>query len=259
MRFVFLGTGTSAGVPAIGCECAVCTSDDPRTIACARVRRCSSRTRKAHPRTILIDTGPDLRQQALRQRLTRCDAILYTHNHVDHTFGLDEVRRFNVVQDGPTEVYAEAHTMQHLRTVYKHIFERSKNVNDTFVADLIPHTIDPEKTIDLFGMRATPIRAVAWKAAGAWVSAGAIGGTRGDDGEARRESLSAGVLHGRVGRAARELEEVEGIADACARCVAASQASDAFHARRSGECGGRSGARRARTSCTWRMISSTRT
>ncbi len=158
MRFLFLGTGTSAGVPAIGCECAVCTSDDPKDNRLRTSAAVQFIDATGHPRTILIDTGPDLRQQALRHRLVRCDAILYTHNHVDHTFGLDEVRRFNVVQDGPTEVYAEAHTMQHLRTVYRHIFERNKNVNDTFVADLIPHTIDPEKTIDLFGLRATPIR-----------------------------------------------------------------------------------------------------
>jgi phosphoribosyl 1,2-cyclic phosphate phosphodiesterase len=158
MRFLFMGTGTSSGIPAIGCECAVCTSDDPRD---NRLRTCAAfefTDAAGQHRTILLDSGPDLRQQALRFRLKRCDAILYTHNHVDHVFGLDEVRRFNVVQDAPIEVFAEAHTMEHLRTVYRHIFERSKNVNDSFVANLIPRTIDADTRLNLFGMLVTPIR-----------------------------------------------------------------------------------------------------
>src|SRR5262245_4631073 len=114
MRFTFLGTGTSAGVPAIGCSCAVCTSADPKD----NRLRTSAVLRFADPwgaeRAILLDAGPDLRQQALRAGLTRLDAILFTHNHVDHTFGLDEVRRFNAVQREPIDVYAEEHTLQHL-------------------------------------------------------------------------------------------------------------------------------------------------
>jgi len=158
MRFLFLGTGTSAGVPAIGCDCDTCTSDDPR----------DSRTRTAaavrftdpagHDRVVLLDAGPDLRQQALRHRLTRCDAILFTHNHVDHTFGLDEVRRFNVVMRGPIDVFAERHTLDHLRRVYTHIFDHEKNVNDSFVATLIAHELDASRPLDLHGVRFTPIR-----------------------------------------------------------------------------------------------------
>lgn len=158
MRFVFLGTGTSAGVPAIGCGCDVCTSQDPRDNRLRTSAALCFRDPKGQERTILFDTGPDLRQQALRSGLTRCDAIVYTHNHVDHTFGLDEVRRFNVVQGGPTEVYAEPHTLGHLRRVYRHIFEKDRNVNDTFVASLIPFPIDAERAFDLFGVRFTPIR-----------------------------------------------------------------------------------------------------
>lgn len=118
---------------------------------------------KGRPRTVLIDAGPDLRQQALRHGLDRCDAIVFTHNHVDHTFGLDEVRRFNVVMNAPVEIYAEPHTMEHLHRVYKHIFDRLANVNDSFVATLIAHTISPEKVargegMDLYGVSFTPIR-----------------------------------------------------------------------------------------------------
>lgn len=158
MRFVFLGTGTSAGVPAIGCACEVCRSTDPRDSRLRTSAAIHLKDDKGSARTILLDTSPDLRQQALRFGLTRCDAILYTHNHVDHTFGLDEVRRFNVVQQSAIDVYAEDHTLEHLRRVYRHIFERQNNVNDTFVATLIERRIAGLTPFDLFGLRVTPIR-----------------------------------------------------------------------------------------------------
>ncbi len=158
MRFVFLGTGTSAGVPAIGCACAVCRSTDPRDSRLRTSAAIQFRDQKEQERTILLDTSPDLRQQALRFGLSRCDAILYTHNHVDHTFGLDEVRRFNVVQQSAIDVYAEDHTLEHLRRVYRHIFERHQNVNDTFVATLIERRIAGLTPFDLFGVTVTPIR-----------------------------------------------------------------------------------------------------
>lgn len=158
MRFEFLGTGTSAGVPAIGCECAVCTSIDPRDrrLRTAGVVRFADSA--GRPRTILLDAGPDLREQSLRAKLTRCDAILFTHNHVDHTFGLDEVRRFNAVMRTPIDLYADGHTLDHLRRVYKHIFDRQNNINDSFVATLTTHQVEPEKAFDLFGLRVTPIK-----------------------------------------------------------------------------------------------------
>jgi phosphoribosyl 1,2-cyclic phosphate phosphodiesterase len=162
MRFEFLGTGTSAGIPMIGCSCAVCTSDDPRDkrLRTAGVLRFSDA--QGHDRVILLDAGPDLRVQALRSNLQRCDAILFTHNHVDHIFGLDEVRRFNAVMKAPIDIYADDHTMDSLERVYKHIFERDKNVNDSFVATLIPHRVSDRDIRDarplrLFGLRATPI------------------------------------------------------------------------------------------------------
>ncbi|MEO0482831.1 MAG: MBL fold metallo-hydrolase [Planctomycetota bacterium] len=158
MRFTFLGTGTSAGIPTIGCDCAVCHSDDPRDNR-LRTSACLEWTDpQGKPRVLLIDAGPDLRQQALRAQLTRCDAILFTHNHVDHTFGLDEVRRFNVTMQAPIDIWAEPRTMDALRRVYAHIFDRQNNVNDSFVATLIPRTLEPEVSIELWGLRVTPIR-----------------------------------------------------------------------------------------------------
>jgi len=158
MRFTFLGTGTSAGIPAIGCDCPVCLSDDPRdsrlrTSACIEFRDATGAER-----VVLLDAGPDLRQQALRAGLERLDAILFTHNHVDHTFGLDEVRRFNALMRAPIDIYAEDHTLRHLRRVYAHIFDKGANVNDSFVATLIAHRIEPAATLDLYGLRVTPIR-----------------------------------------------------------------------------------------------------
>jgi phosphoribosyl 1,2-cyclic phosphate phosphodiesterase len=158
MRFRFLGTGTSAGVPAIGCFCPVCTSEDPRD---SRLRTSASvefTDAEGEERIILLDAGPDLRQQALQARLTRCDGILFTHNHVDHTFGVDEVRRFNAVMGRPIEIYAEEHTLDHLFRVYKHIFDRDANVNDSFVATLVPRRLRPGVSVDLHGMRFTPFR-----------------------------------------------------------------------------------------------------
>jgi phosphoribosyl 1,2-cyclic phosphate phosphodiesterase len=77
---------------------------------------------------------------------------------VDHIFGLDEVRRFNMLMKAPIDVYAEEHTMHALKRVYRHIFERHRNVNDSFVATLIPHEIGAERPLDLFGVRFTPVR-----------------------------------------------------------------------------------------------------
>lgn len=158
MQLTFLGTGTSSGVPAIGCRCAVCRSDDPRdrrlrTSACLRFTDPAGQ-----PRTILLDAGPDLREQALRADLDRLDAILLTHNHVDHTWGLDEVRRFNVLMDAPIDVYADAHTFEGVRRVFAHIFDKAGNVQKSFVATLIPHRVEPGEAFELFGLRVTPIQ-----------------------------------------------------------------------------------------------------
>ena len=156
--FTFLGTGTSAGVPVIACDCAVCTSDDPRDNR-FRCSVCFQFTDAAgQERVVLIDTSPDLRQQVLNENLHRCDAILFTHSHVDHTFGLDEVRRFNMVMKKPIEIYAERPTLDHLHRVFQHVFEAHKNVNDSFVANLIPNELAVGEPIDIFGVRFTPIR-----------------------------------------------------------------------------------------------------
>ena len=158
LRLVILGSGTSAGIPVIGCGCGVCRSSDPRDRRTRPAACVTFRDPGGRERVILIDTSPDLREQALRERLKRCDAIVYTHNHVDHTFGLDEVRRFNALMGAPIDVYAEASTLEFLKGVYRHIFAREANVNDSFVATLIPHAVEPGRPLDLYGLRWTPLR-----------------------------------------------------------------------------------------------------
>ena len=162
-RFTFLGTGTSAGVPVIGCGCHVCTSANPKDTR-LRTSACIEWVDPVgQHRAVVIDTGPDFRQQVLRCKLQRLDAVLFTHNHVDHTFGLDDIRRFNATQHGPIDIYADDHTMDSLERVYEHIFRRERNVNDSFVATLIQHRISEQSVRDatpivLWGMRFLPIR-----------------------------------------------------------------------------------------------------
>lgn len=118
-RVVFLGTGTSHGVPMIGCSCAVCRSADPRD---QRLRP-SIYLEIAGGPAVLVDTATDLRQQALRFGLSRVDVILFTHGHADHVMGLDEVRRFNVLQRARIPAWADAATAADLRRMFAYIFE----------------------------------------------------------------------------------------------------------------------------------------
>jgi phosphoribosyl 1,2-cyclic phosphate phosphodiesterase len=159
-KFTFLGTGTSSGVPVIGCDCEVCTSTDPRDSRLRTSACLEWLDPEGKPRCVLIDTSPDLRQQALKHKIRRVDAILFTHNHVDHTFGLDEVRRYNAMQQHAIDVYAEPRVIEFLKRVYQHIFDSDKNINQSFVATLIAFPIEPAHPIDLHGLRFTPLRAM---------------------------------------------------------------------------------------------------
>ena len=128
LRITVLGSGTSHGVPAIGCDCAVCRSSDPR----------DRRTRpsilidfgdepaggfQAAVRSILVDTSTDLREQALRYDIRRVDAILFTHSHADHIFGLDDVRRFNQIQKTAIPCFADEGTLDSLRRMFWYVFQ----------------------------------------------------------------------------------------------------------------------------------------
>ncbi|HUE76103.1 MAG TPA: MBL fold metallo-hydrolase [Chloroflexota bacterium] len=118
MRVRFLGTGTSSGVPVIGCECAVCRSPDERD----ERTRCSA-VIEVRDRVILIDTATEFRLQALRARLTRVDAVLYTHAHADHFFGLDDLRSFNHLTGRPIPCYGSPATLATIRQTFSYAFE----------------------------------------------------------------------------------------------------------------------------------------
>jgi phosphoribosyl 1,2-cyclic phosphate phosphodiesterase len=118
-RVLFLGSGTSHGVPMIGCECATCHSTDPHD---TRLRP-SIYLDVADGPAILVDTSTDLRQQALTHHLTRVDAILFTHSHADHVMGLDEVRRFNMLQKHAIRAFADAQTEADIRRTFSYAFD----------------------------------------------------------------------------------------------------------------------------------------
>jgi phosphoribosyl 1,2-cyclic phosphate phosphodiesterase len=118
-QVTFLGSGTSHGVPMIGCTCDVCRSTDLRD---RRLRPSIYVDVDGGP-SVLVDTSTDLRQQALAFDITRVDAILMTHSHADHVMGMDEVRRFNVLNHGAIPVHASAATGRELRRIFKYVFE----------------------------------------------------------------------------------------------------------------------------------------
>ena len=115
-----LGSGTSMGVPSIGCPCRVCRSEDPHD---KRTRPSILLQYGGHD--VVIDTSPDFRFQALRAGLSRLDAVIYTHSHADHIFGLDDVRPFNIRQKGPVAIYGSRHTIERIRKVFDYIFDGS--------------------------------------------------------------------------------------------------------------------------------------
>lgn len=148
MKLTFLGTGTSTGVPTLGCHCAVCSSQD----------RHDSRTRSSlliefGERAVVIDTSPDFRQQGLREGISRLDAVVFTHTHADHIFGLDDVRVFNMRQKEPIPIFADSASLEIIRTAFKYIFDA------TYTASQIPR-LDPrviDGPFDLWGVRMVPL------------------------------------------------------------------------------------------------------
>src|SRR5918992_234409 len=133
MKLTFLGTGTSTGVPSIGCDCETCTSDDPRD----KRLRVSVLVEHAGLQ-VLIDTSSDFRQQALRHRIRRLDAVLITHCHADHVFGLDDIRPLNF-RHGALGIYANEPAWKDLRRIFQYVFE-PVHVGGG-LPQIVPHTV----------------------------------------------------------------------------------------------------------------------
>lgn len=148
MQLRFLGTGTSMGVPVIGCDCAVCTSADPRN----RRMRTSALIRSAG-QSIMIDVGPDFRHQALAARLTRVDAVLLTHAHFDHVAGLDDLRPFSMRQ-GTIPIFGSPTTLTMVRERFAYAFDGALSQGSSR-PELDLYTI--ERAFELAGHTITPL------------------------------------------------------------------------------------------------------
>lgn len=154
MKVTFLGTGTSQGIPLIGCDCRVCTSHDPKD---KRLR--TSVFIEHHDTNIVIDTGPDFRQQMLRENIRKVDAVLFTHEHKDHIAGLDEVRAFNFIHQMVMPVYATERVQNAIKREFAYIFAEEKYPG---IPQIELKTIS-NQTFDVSGIKVIPIEVMHHK------------------------------------------------------------------------------------------------
>ncbi len=149
MKAIILGSGTSTGVPMVGCSCRVCRSTDRRD----RRTRSSLLVRTDSGRTILIDTSTDLRRQMLRERIDAVDAVLFTHGHADHINGIDDLRGFHFIHKRLIPCYGSTETITHLLGTFSYIF---KGLDSSGYAPLLEANI-ASAPFDLFGCRIIPV------------------------------------------------------------------------------------------------------
>ncbi len=149
MKVTFLGTGTSSGIPMIGCDCKVCSSTNPKD---KRLR--TSAMISVNDVNIVIDVGPDFRQQMLSNQVKNVDAILITHEHNDHIIGMDDIRPFNFNSGKQMDVYAIERTAIELKDRFKYIF---RNEAYPGAPQIRLHIIDPQVSFEISGIKITPI------------------------------------------------------------------------------------------------------
>ncbi len=147
---VILGSGTSTGVPVLGCRCRVCASQDPRN----HRTRCSALLTHGG-RNILIDTATDLRQQALRERIGQIDAVLYTHTHADHLHGIDDLRTFSNHAPDPIPIYGDGATLERIGASFDYIF--SEDPDQGYRPKLERRLISSPDLFELFGLPILPV------------------------------------------------------------------------------------------------------
>jgi len=155
MKLTFLGTGTSTGVPSIACDCETCLSDDPRD---KRLR--TSILIEHAGKAILVDTSSDFRQQALRANISRLDAVLITHCHVDHVFGLDDIRPLNF-RYGAMPIFANEIAWIDLRRIFQYIFKPTHFGGG--LPQLIPHTVYNKAPFCIGEIEITPLEVIHGK------------------------------------------------------------------------------------------------
>ncbi len=153
MKLTFLGTGTSFGVPQIGCGCAVCRSTDPRdkrTRVGAVVEDKGTR--------LLIDTPPELRLQLIAADIAQVDAVLFTHDHADHTHGIDDIRALSILRSAPLPFYGPAETMESLNRKFRYVFDPAmKPLPGTFKPEGSVHVLEAGKTERIGGLDVLPL------------------------------------------------------------------------------------------------------
>ena len=144
-----LGVGSSAGTPVVGCQCATCQSNNPKN----KRLRCSAAITTDNGDVILIDTGPDLRAQALKWDLNRVDAVLYTHSHADHLHGIDDLRAFCQIQKKQIPLYGKADAMQHIHQKFGYTIREASNFWEVPVLSVNPISSE----FDVLGVKVLPI------------------------------------------------------------------------------------------------------
>jgi phosphoribosyl 1,2-cyclic phosphate phosphodiesterase len=149
---ILLGTGTSVGVPAVGCDCDVCRSNDPRD----RHLRCAAILGLPQG-NLLIDTPPDLRMQLLREQIGQIDAVAYTHEHADHVFGLDDLRIFQFYLKHPIPLYCEEPVEQRIRKAFDYAFDGREATHPGALPQLTFHRISTAP-FDVLGAHIIPLR-----------------------------------------------------------------------------------------------------
>jgi phosphoribosyl 1,2-cyclic phosphate phosphodiesterase len=157
MKITILGSGTSQGIPIIGCKCPACTSVNPkdkRLRVSVYIETVSPVNNK--PLKILIDTSPDFRQQMLVNNFDDVDAVLYTHHHIDHIMGLDDIRQINQLHRKPVDIYGNEDTMNHIRRAFSYIFDE-KTYKGGGIPDVNVHIITLEK-FNVHGVEVVPIK-----------------------------------------------------------------------------------------------------